>query len=563
MGVNQDRAHQTRLVCNEYTMRAGRRFVFFLPIAAGLLLGQGKAPQWASISGIVQDDATGKPIANATVTLATTGSDAEEAVARTDINGAFGFAYVPSGKYFLHVANDDRYQGVWFGAEAGDRPAAPMDLHAGEARAGIALRLKPLGSISGVVTDTAGHPIEHAQVVILQRTFLRGKPRWLDGRRAQTDEQGRYRIEPVFPGKHVLRASAQYQRPAALRSEATYGDPASSTPQAYGEQLYPRGTLDNVAPFDFAPGQRLEGIDFQLPAEAAVDVRIKINAPEAGVRFANVQMIRRDGTDRMSFGVPMEADNFHIQLGAGGYTAVATAQGESKTWRSITEVDVSPSTTELALDLSPGIDLAGRVTFEGDAKQRPRFHVRLVPGERLPISAPTAAADADGKFLIHGVAPGIWEINVSPVPRGGYIKSMLLGDYDVLTNEMVIAGDTAAPLNIVVSARGAAVTGTIAEDAASHSSRAVVLLAPDGKYAHVLSFYRVASSGDDGKFEFKSVMPGRYKLYAFDRMEPGSWQDPDFLKPYQEHGGETLSVAEGETIKRESVVLLHVKEEAR
>lgn len=548
---------------NEYTMTAGRRFFVLLPVAVSVLAGQGKAPQWASISGIVQDDATGKPIANAIVTLSTTGSDPEEAVARTDSNGGFGFAYIPPGKYVLH-ANQAGYQAVWFGAEAGDRPAAPMDLHAGESRAGIALRLKPLGSISGVVTDTAGHPIEHAQVVVLRRGFARGKPTWLNGPQADTDDQGRYRLEHVFPGKHVLRASAQYQRPVAFRSEATYGDPAASTQQAYGEQLYPRGTLDNITPFDLAPGQHLEGIDFQLPGQSPVDVRIKINAPEVGARFANVQMMRRDGTDRTNFGVPMEADNFHMQLAAGRYTAVAMAQGDSKTLRAVTEVEVTPSTTELTFDLSPGIDLAGRVSFEGDAKQKTRFHVRLVPGERmLPMNPPMADADADGKFVIRGVPPGVWDINITPVPRGGYIKSMMLGDYDVLTNEMVIAADTAAPLNIVVSARGAVVTGTVAEDAAAHSSRAVVLLAPDGKYAHVLSFYKVASADEDGKFEFKSVTPGRYKLYAFDRMEPGSWQDLDFLKPYQQHAGETFSVAEGETIKRESVVLQHVREEAR
>ena len=132
-----------------------------------------------------------------------------------------------------------------------------------------------------------------------------------------------------------------------------------------------------------------------------------------------------------------------------------------------------------------------------------------------------------------------------------------------LTNEMVVATDTAAPLNIVVSARGAVVTGTVAEEAASHSRRAAVLLAPDGKYAHVFSFYRMASSDDGGQFEFKSVTPGRDRVYAFDRIEPGSWQDPEFLKPYQEQAGAAFTVAEGETVKREEVRVLHMKEEAK
>jgi hypothetical protein len=50
---------------------------------------------------------------------------------------------------------------------------------------------------------------------------------------------------------------------------------------------------------------------------------------------------------------------------------------------------------------------------------------------------------------------------------------------------------------------------------------------------------------DQGKFIFKGVPPGSWKLFAFDEVEPNAWLDPDFLKSV-EALGESVSVAEGE-----------------
>jgi hypothetical protein len=74
---------------------------------------------------------------------------------------------------------------------------------------------------------------------------------------------------------------------------------------------------------------------------------------------------------------------------------------------------------------------------------------------------------------------------------------MRLGDQDVLTEEMVIDSGTIAPLNIVVSTRGGVVEGTVVQDEAEPAAgrqapskpvRAVVVLAPEGRFEHVMSF---------------------------------------------------------------------------
>lgn len=42
----------------------------------------------------------------------------------------------------------------------------------------------------------------------------------------------------------------------------------------------------------------------------------------------------------------------------------------------------------------------------------------------------------------------------------------------------------------------------------------------------------------------RGIPPGEYKIFAFEEIEPGAYQDADFLRPYEERG-ETLRVVEG------------------
>ena len=107
-----------------------------------------------------------------------------------------------------------------------------------------------------------------------------------------------------------------------------------------------------------------------------------------------------------------------------------------------------------------------------------------------------------------------------------------------------------------MSARGAVVTGTVAVPAGiARLPRAEMLLAPFGKYANVLSFYHRTSADDAGHFEFKGVTPGRYKLFAFEEMDPLAYEDPGFLKPF-DMLSEAFDVAEGARIERQTQLIL-------
>ena len=60
------------------------------------------------------------------------------------------------------------------------------------------------------------------------------------------------------------------------------------------------------------------------------------------------------------------------------------------------------------------------------------------------------------------------------------------------------------------------------------------MLIPSDRNLHDL--YRTAISDANGQFSIRSIVPGDYKLFAWEDIEPFAYTDPDFLRKYEELG---------------------------
>jgi len=414
-----------------------------------------------------------------------------------------------------------------------------------------------------VVLDPDGDPVPSAQIRLLKAAYERRKPNYEQVGFAISDDLGRYRLD-VVPGQYIVMAAERYQSAPVIQPEAA---PRQITSEKwYAVQFYPDASrLSSAAPVKLAPGKDLEGIDFHLTTRAAAPLHGKVVLPDDVSVNSNVQIsvFQQDvpNSREQLGGANAFAPNFEFEIPnliTGPYVIVATLAGAGRHYRAVERIELPPTGQSLTLHLDRAIDLTGRVDLEG-AGERPSgpFRVTLISGDSPPVNDRLAAeVQADGAFTVTNVVPGIWDISVEPVLRGGYIKAMLLGDRDVLTEDMPITQNTRESLRIVVSARGAVVTGTVSvPENVLRSPRASVLLAPSGKYEHVLSFYAVAAADDGGHFEFKGITPGRYKLYAFEEMEPAAYDDPGFLKPFEKQS-EAFDVAEGAHVKRQTQLIL-------
>jgi hypothetical protein len=254
-----------------------------------------------------------------------------------------------------------------------------------------------------------------------------------------------------------------------------------------------------------------------------------------------VTAVREDSLDGRNTGPSMTSPDFRFQfttLTAGAYEIIAQASVEGRQYRGIQHVQLEPGSPDVTMVLEPGVDISGSVSVEGPGSaEHATSYVALVRGDdRLGQSEPLRAnVNKDGTFRVMNVLPGIWDIDVGPIPSSGYLKSMELGNQDVLTQDMVISSRTADTLKIVLRTQAASVAGNV-KGIADPPRRAAVLLAPDGKFRHVIGFFRLTASDETGHFEIKKATPGTYKLYAFEELNPNLIQDPEFLKPFEQLG---------------------------
>jgi hypothetical protein len=509
-------------------------------------LAQAPPPEFGGIAGVVLDS-DNAPVRRAIVTVSTLETPPQDAVAWTDANGRFSFSDVPAGRYQLR-ASKSGYQPAAYGASTPRVPPGIIKLAAGEFRSEFAFHLQEMGSISGMVIDEDGDPLGGVQVMAMTPGFRRQKRTLLPGPGTATDASGRYRLG-LQPGRYVVVVTHYYDSVLRINPEVNAGDPQQQ--YSYGSQFY-RGTnqADSATMLNVQAGQEISSIDFRLAARPNVPLRGKIVLPVGVKSVTNVAIavIKENLADRADFDMSAGPPDYVFQnlLPSGSYRLAAHVTIDGRNYRGVQNIDLGPQAlADVTIALEPGVDVSGRVSVEGpDAQKHAASFVSLAPGdgngyEGVPLRA---SVNKDGSFKIHEVPPGIWDINVGPTPTNGYLKSMHLGDQDVLTKDMTIHPSTTEPLNIVMSTRAALIEGDVIEG--DQPARARVLLAPEEKFRHVFSFYRLAVADDQGHFEIKDAAPGRYQLFAFDEFEERSIQDPDFLKPF-ESAGVSVDLREG------------------
>ncbi len=500
------------------------------------LSGQNSAPAqtpYGLIAGAIIDAASNNPIRHAIVMLTLLGTHPQDAVAWTDDAGHFAFGYLPEGRYRL-AADKDGYQDSRFGRESNMTLGSTIVLKTGETRNNLVIRLQHFSTISGTVTDEDGDPISGAQVLCLFAQFRHGVRRLSGWQNTQTDAQGRYKVN-VQPGKYAVSVQQVQNQGIPKGSSVVSAGQPPPRPVAYVAQYYPGAEQESGAALIAVPaGKAVVGIDFHLTPKPTRQVRGRVLLPSDvssdSLTNINVLISRADsgtgGRQLFRTGAGVNRQDYTFVTGntpPGSYVFVAQATVKGRQFRGVERVEVGEQDVSgIQIALEPGVTVSGSVTVTGpDADKHPASRVTLVPGEGMLwyLGNPSGSVNRDGTFKITDVVPGIWDINVNPVPDGGYVKSMLLGDQDVLSEKMEITSSTAAPLKIVLATKGGQVEGDVINKA-GEPMEAVVFLEPQGTLLRkIVPDYPQAMADEKGHFEFKGLDPGTYKLYAFDEWD--------------------------------------------
>jgi hypothetical protein len=215
----------------------------------------------------------------------------------------------------------------------------------------------------------------------------------------------------------------------------------------------------------------------------------------------------------------------------------------------------------LMMAIGPGVDIPGKVVWEG----KPSWiagneGVMVAPVQSGVVFGRTAGVGEDQQFTLKGVPQGVFRLDVTGLSKDCYIKEMRQGE-TVLSEDIfrVMAG-TAIPLEIRVSSRGAKVQGTVTnEDSLPVAGVWVVAIPEEGK-RNLHQLFRAVTTDQNAQYDLRGLAPGKYKLFSWDGVERGAWEDEDFLKPFEEKGV-TVEVVDGDA-KAADLSLIQLKDAA-
>jgi hypothetical protein len=537
----------------------------------------------ASLAGFVVKVGTNEPLSKAVVTLNSMEGPRNQAYsASTSTDGRFLLEKVPPGKYRLSASRNGyvRYE---FGSRGPNRPGLPITVGAGQKMTEVVLPLAPAGTITGRVFDRDGEPLAYVVVQALKYSYQDGERVLNPVQNAVTNDLGEYRLFWLDPGQYFVGTTYETSmqrggfRGAPDGRGVLLGPRGGGTGRIQSVQaeddearipIYYPGTPDpqSAAPISLQAGIVFSGVDVTVSTVHTFNVRGQVINGATGQPVTNVNVVleprQRSGFGGLimrSRGNGSNKGSFDIGgVVPGSYDVVAIFNDRNNRMSARVPVDVSAADVEnVTIALSAGFSVAGRVSIEGPSQDISRVRVNLRPsasGLQFGGAVPASQVQADGSFTLLQVGQDTYRLNWNGLPRNFYVKTARLGAVDILKEGLRLERQPTVPIEIVISSNTGTVDMTVLDERQEASINTTVVLVPDADRRYRTDLYRTGSTDSTGRLHLDGVAPGTYKAFAWENVEAGAWQDPDFIRQYEERG-KPIRVSENSSTSAEVRVI--------
>jgi len=518
--------------------------------AAGALVAQQGTPpkrqatpkqENGSIQGRVVNAVTGEAVKKAEIVLFRRDSQQNQSyTTNASTSGWFAMQDVEPGRYNLSVSKRG-YAHLTYGAHGPGRPGAAFSLDPGQHLADITLRMSPQAVIAGRVVDEDGDPVPYIGLQLLHYSYRKGKRKLEPWDNSSTNDLGEYRLFGLSPGKYYLSAT-----PAE-------GPRLYTGRQGYAPTYYP-GTSDpaSAGALELQPGTLLRGVEITLMKTRTVRLRGRVVDPVGPATMGvNVMLTPREDADylferQLSANMDSQGGFEFPSVVPGAYLVQAFKHaGASKVYAASQAVDARGNDVEnIVLELAPAAELKGYLRVEGRVLANVAdLQVYLQPDGPNYAGWPGGPVKADGSFTTPNVIPTHYELNVHGFPDDYYIKSAAVGGKDILEAGFNFTPGTSGTIEIVLAGTGGQVEGVVLNADQQPATGASVVAVPDEPRRTQWRFYKEDHTDQYGRFTIKGIAPGRYKLFAWEDVEEGAYQDPEFIKKFDALG-EAITIRE-------------------
>ena len=477
----------------------------------------------------------------------------------TDRDGRFTFPDVRPGRYTVRAVREG-----FFGKPVNGTypPTAWIDIVVAEKETKQAsLSLAQGAIIAGRIYDTTGAALSNATVQAYTTAYQTGfsllQPA-ITGPAKTTDDRGEYRLFWLPPGDYYLGATP----PVRAGGPGTPFQPGART-------YYPGMTrLNDAMPITIRGGEDLRGLDIPIRTASLLKIAGTVSNsiplplnPDGGVLPATIffHLANRDLDTPNEATAANNSGNISLALSSGPFEVpnvppgsyellarvadpnAGTGLGAFSWGRAIVDID-DRDVRNVSIAINPPALLKGAVRTAGGAALPPNLRVAISPmggSTRVALYTLVAARGAtpvaaDGSFAVSSVPPGRFRIGaISGLPPDFYIADVRQNAMSVFDSGFDIGSAVPDPLEIVVS-NGAGVVQGIVEDGPSKTvAGAVVALVPESKRFENRALFANAISDASGRFTFRGVAPGDYRLFAWESTPANAYQNAGFIRKYE------------------------------
>jgi protocatechuate 3,4-dioxygenase beta subunit len=457
----------------------------------------------------------------------------------TNAEGAYELKGVQPGRYRLWASRNG-YVRHEYGAKRPGRVGVTLHLRSGERLSGIDLALFRQTVITGKVIDDEGEPLPHAFVQALRHAWIRGQKQLAPAGSGQTDDQGQYRIYDLPPGKYLVSAAYRGDWQTVITKSPSGADDSE---ESYVTTYYPGVTdASNGVLTETSATAGASGVDIHLQRVRTAPIRGRVIGDNPS-RYEIVLMRRGS-----KVWAPMDMRRARVDangafeirgVAPGSYTlAINSHDGDQGSSGNRMPLEVGSSPVEdLALPVSPGTELSGRVTAEdGSQIQLASLHVVLSTRDNPFFGGSTAGpVSEDGSFTVPFIAGDQMDVKLRGLPPGLYVKLVRYGQEDVLANGLNLSQTATEKLEIVVSSDAAKLQGVVLNQRQQPVGGATVVIAPGDERSACLDFRRTVTTDASGRYAIDSLPPGKYRLFAFEDLEQGAGEAPEYLEAFDRY----------------------------